>query len=221
MARRPRPLQLDEQPTNQLAVHIVLDSSGSMETMRNDAIGSFNDYVARLAEDEPSATVSLTTFGGAFTNTVIRDAPATAVEPLTIHSYRTSGGTPLFDAIGEAVTLLDSSSAARKVMVIITDGEENTSHRYTNAEIRAMLNDRQENARWLVLFLAANQDAFVSGEAIGTQYLGSMSFAASGSALRSATQAAYASTIRYASSDGDLDAAAFTDDERAAAADDD
>lgn len=224
MAKGKKKLQLNDPAIQPLAVHIVLDESGSMNSMKSDAIGSFNDYVENLVKDNPTATVSLTTFGGSGNRTVVDNVIATAVEPLTDANYHPTGGTPLYDAITDAVTKLDATTTQRKVMVIITDGEENASARSTKDSVKTLLGDRQENARWLVLYLAANVDAFATGQAVGTKGATTLSFNATGGSLRSATASAFASTARYGSAvniDDAISASAFTPTEREAAVDDD
>lgn len=224
MARTPRTprrrLNLTNPPS--LAAHIVLDASGSMATLANDAIGGVNDYIATLKRETPDAVVSLTLFSYPDDiRTVYTNTPVTEVAPLTAATYRTSGGTALYDAINHAVQILDTAVAANKAIIILTDGEENSSRTYRKEGIRALLTDRQEQQNWLVSYLGANQDAFQEGGAIGTSQGTTMSFASTGAGLRSSLASASASTVRYTHSGGDLGVASYTDREREQSSDED
>ncbi len=42
-----------------LTVHVVLDRSGSMMSVKDDTIGAFNSYVSSLAKDAPKVTAEL------------------------------------------------------------------------------------------------------------------------------------------------------------------
>ena len=213
MARR---IQLEEpaDTANRLHAHILLDRSGSMANMADDAIGAFNDYRQRLAEDQPDARLSLTIFDGNSIDTIVNDVVVGDVPLLTRDTYQPRGSTPLYDSITHAVGLLDAVSQGRKALVILTDGGDTGNRTATKESVRLLLENRQEMQNWLVLFLGANQDAFAEGGQIGTSGGTTMNFSANGAGLRGATMSAYASTIRYASS-GSLADAAFTDEERA------
>lgn len=199
-----------------LTVHVVLDRSGSMQSIKDDTIGGFNDYVAKLASDNPDSKLSLTIFDSQSVDTIVDNVKIASVPPLTSETYQPRASTPLYDAIGKVVQKLDEAKGKNKALVIITDGQENASREYTKDAIRKLLDERQEKKNWLVQYLGANQDAFAEGGAIGTQTSNAMNFAATGAGMRNAFAASAAATTRY-SSTGDLTAAAFTDKERESA----
>lgn len=213
MARRPtnRPLDLDG-PTP-LAVHIVLDASGSMSAVRTDTVGGFADYVSTLHRETPGAVVGLTTFNDNVRTEFI-DRPVSTVENID-SSYHCGGWTALYDAIKAGIDALDSVTAETKALVIITDGQDNYSRANDKASIRDLLLDRQENHNWLVTYLGANQDAFAEGSSLGIGAGTTMAFNASrGDTTRRSFAAASASTTRYTRSGGNLMSASYTDSER-------
>jgi uncharacterized protein YegL len=210
----PKKLQLDTPTITELAVHIVLDRSGSMNSIKPDVIGGFNQFIETLKTETPGALVSLTLFDSGSVDTIINNQPVESVEPLNDASYQPRGGTPLYDAITHCVSLLDGTTAQNKTVVIITDGEENSSRTATKTSVKTLLEDKQENARWQVQFIAANIDAFAEGGAIGTNFGNTMSFGHNSAGTRSAFASAAASTVRYTRSGGDLQVAAYTDEER-------
>jgi hypothetical protein len=196
----------------QLAVHVVLDRSGSMASIKDDTIGGLNDYIKTLAKDSPDAKFYLTLFDSQSIDTTIHGRAASTIKPLTAEDFQPRGMTPLYDAIGQVVSLLEATEADNKALVIITDGQENRSREYTRDGIRDMLQEKQDKSNWLVQYLGANQDAFAEGGAIGTQSINTMNFAPS--QIRKGFAASAGATLRYATS-GDREAAAYTAEERA------
>lgn len=192
-------------------IHVVLDRSGSMAVIKSQTIKGFNGYCQEVCKTAPKSRLSLTVFGGSDLATVIDDKEIGSVVQLTDSSYQPGGGTPLYDAIGHAIGLLDDASGANKVMVIITDGEENQSTKFTKETIRALLSERQEEENWLVIYLGANQDAFAEGAKFGSRMGSTMNYAAQNMAQTMAVAAR--STSSYAAT-ASLDAAAFTEAER-------
>lgn len=196
---------------NDLTIHVVLDRSGSMGSCRDQTIKAFNDYADKIGADLPDSRLSLTIFGGADLDTIIDNQPIGSVDHLTSATYQPLGGTPLYDAIGHAIGLLDNAKGKNKVMVILTDGEENQSTKFTKDTIKALLSERQEEDNWLVIYLGANQDAFEEGAKFGSQRGSTMDYATQNMAQTMAATAAL--TMRYAATGSRVEAK-FTDEER-------
>jgi len=112
-------------------IGFLLDKSGSMHPQSDDAIGSFNAFV----KEQPEGTVlSLWTFSNDLQN-VFKDTPVKDVKPLTTADYRPSGGTALYDAMGEVLKGLPAGSK----LLVLTDGQENSSHRYTKQHVKDLI----------------------------------------------------------------------------------
>ena len=191
-----------------LAVHIILDRSGSMASIKDDAIGGLNSYIKTL---EPDTKVWLTMFDSTSIDTTIHGQAAATIEKIT---FEPRGMTPLYDAIGRIIPSLEAADADNKALVILTDGRENHSREYTKDAILKLLTEKQEKDNWLVLYLGANQDAFQEGSRIGTVSMNTMDFAPT--KMREAFSSTAQATIRYGNT-GSREAAAFTPEERQAA----
>lgn len=117
------------------SINIVLDMSGSMESLTSDTIGGVNNFLKEQAALPGDATVTLCIFN---TNSkfVHENVPLASVPMLTTTSYRPSGGTALLDAMGLTIDKVGKSLADMKeedrpekvIFLVITDGEENSSH---------------------------------------------------------------------------------------------
>ena len=89
------------------------------------------------------------------------------VEPMTERQYFVGGCTALIDAMGGAIHHIgnihkyarEEDVPEHTVFVIITDGMENASHRYSSDEVKRMVERQKEKYGWEFLFLGANIDA--------------------------------------------------------------
>ena len=144
----------------------VLDRSGSMSGLEKDTIGGFNSMLERQRKEPGDALVSTVLFDNEAK--VIHDRVAIAKVPnLTDKEYFVGGCTALLDAVGGAIQHIGNiHKYARKedvpektLFVIITDGMENASRRYTYDSVRRMIERQKEQYGWEFLFLGANIDA--------------------------------------------------------------
>ncbi len=140
---------------------ILLDRSGSMRSLWDEAIGSVNSYVAKLAEDKVDTGVTLVAFderAGKLDFQIIRDR----IIPSTWHTVRATeveprGGTPLNDAVGEIVTRAKAGNYDKVAIIIMTDGHENASKELSVVQAKLLLDDCRLKG-WQVIFLGANFD---------------------------------------------------------------
>jgi len=153
---------------------ILLDRSGSMDSLWSEALNSVNAYVKKLAEDKVDTGVTLATFdkdGEEFKFEVIRDRiiPSTW-RPVSNADAKPRGMTPLNDAIGRIVALakagIDGVQYDKLALIVMTDGLENASREFTVAAAKALLADcRARN--WQVIFLGADFDNAAQGSSYG------------------------------------------------------
>lgn len=149
---------------------IVLDRSGSMEDCRTDAIGAVNSYLRQMKEDkDQEGRVSLVIFDSESIDTIRDRAPAASCAELSASEYQPRASTPLLDAVGKGVALLDATSQKdeRRVLAVMTDGLENASREYTKASLKALLDRKQKEEGWLVLYLGAGHDAWAQAQQLG------------------------------------------------------
>jgi hypothetical protein len=155
---------------------VVLDESGSMGPVTDDTIGGFNTFLSDQKKLPGEARLSLTLFDAPFLGEIrYNGVPICTVPELTKISYCPGGMTALLDAIGETIRSVGERLAStpeedrpeRVLFVIITDGEENSSSRYTKDQINKMISTQTNDYSWEFLFLGANQDAIKVADGYG------------------------------------------------------
>ena len=143
---------------------IIIDESGSMGCIRQQAMDSVNETIqtiraAQKRNENQEHFVTLVTFND--TVTIVNDcAPINEIKELTAESYRPDCCTALYDATGISLSALRKKvSKEDKVLVtIVTDGYENASQEYNLRTIKALVEELKANG-WVFAYLGANQDA--------------------------------------------------------------
>lgn len=159
--------------TKPLSVYIALDRSGSMSGERwIHAIDSINEYVEGLKKEKIEGTISIVAFdyGQSMRLTdLVTDQSIAYYEPLSHDCTSPSGMTPLFDAAANIMDRALENKAERTVVVIMTDGEENSSKEYTQSKIKDKVKEL-EAKKWEVIFLGANFDVsnYTQGSGLAT-----------------------------------------------------
>lgn len=127
-------------------VSVVLDMSGSMGTHARAVIDAYNTMQKALSDAKASSAILGTTW--TFSDVLSLHSGFEAVgkkPPLSSATYRPSGGTALYDAVLASMTGLVSYSQAlwdggiptRRVLFVLSDGEDNASKAPVSAVARA------------------------------------------------------------------------------------
>jgi uncharacterized protein YegL len=145
-----------------LSVYVALDRSGSMQGERwTHAIDSINEYINGLKNEEIEGEVNVTAFdtnGNSVRLVELVEGQSIAYyEPLAHDVATPSGMTPLFDAAANVMDRALENNADRTIVVIMTDGEENSSKEYNQSKIKDKVKVL-EAKKWEVVFLGANFD---------------------------------------------------------------
>ncbi len=152
----------------------ILDKSGSMCGLEEDTIGGFNSMLKKQQELSEECRITTVLFNQ--TSVLLHDRiEIQAVNPISEQEYEVGGSTALLDAIGQAIdkiVLVQKNTAkeyrSEKVLfVIITDGAENASQKYSAQKVKSMIKHQQEKYHWEFIFLGANIDAVETADNIG------------------------------------------------------
>ena len=165
-------------------ITVVLDRSGSMGSLTEEVIGSFNNFLDEQKKVEGEATFTLIQFDDQYeVNFDAIDLQKTS--HLDENTYVPRGMTALFDAVGKAIistgkrlSAMDESVRPEKVIFLIqTDGEENASKEFSLKKVKSMIREQQEVYSWEFVFLGANIDAVSVAADIGIRQDRAMKYA--------------------------------------------
>lgn len=180
--------------TEKTKILMILDASGSMSGLVADTVGGINTFIKEQKKLDKPADISILMFNSRSIDYLWRDFPLLDVQTLDEKSYVPSGNTPLYEAIGRGVTDLDIDMAKEPegtdvVVVIITDGQENSSQGEFKDRhvVKAMLEKRQKDNGWSVVYLGANLDAKAEASLLGIN----LNNAAQYNANQAGTEAVY------------------------------
>ena len=147
---------------------LVVDRSGSMSSVQQEAQGGITALIAEQFALPGKLTVTLSQFDDAF------DTVQRLSDQSFDYELQPRAMTALLDAVGMEVVrtgqdlagLPEEDRPAKVLLVVVTDGQENSSHEYTVEQVRSMLAVQREQYGWGVRFLGAD-DAAWQGEALG------------------------------------------------------
>jgi len=144
-----------------------------MEPIWSEALSSVNAYADGLATldggPRVDADITLAAFDaqeGLQFEVLRQDVDASEWRDVTNREISPRGMTPLYDAIGRMVSLAEKDRPEKAVIVIMTDGEENSSKEMTKASARAAL-DRVRAKGWEVVFLGTEFSNFDDATGVG------------------------------------------------------
>lgn len=173
---------------NSTEIIVILDRSGSMEPIAADMCGGFDQFIADQRKEPGTCTVSLAQFAGEY-ETVYSAVDIHSVPPLALIPR---GNTALLDAIGRTInetgerlsSMAEDARPSKVIVLIITDGEENASREFTQAQINGMITHQREAYSWDFVYLGANQDAIAVAKGLGVPPAAAINYAASPTGAR-------------------------------------
>lgn len=172
---------------------VIADRSGSMDLIRDDAIGGFNTFIENQKDVEGDANLTLVLFNDNY-DVVLESENIHKVEPLDETTFVPMSMTAMNDAIGKAVASLKEKNPTKAIVCILTDGADNCSCEYSNEQIKKLMEEIKGKG-WEVVFLAANIDAFSAGATRGITT--TVSYSATGGGIRGAYDSVSSLTSSY------------------------
>jgi hypothetical protein len=214
--------------TNPAYTHLAycVDRSGSMTPIAADMEGAIKHVLAEQAALPGELHVDIWTF-----DTIVehpyRDVRADDVKGQIIDPR---GGTALNDTLAAVIRELgdrfkampEEDRPGKVIVTVVTDGQENSSREFPGPAgreaVKAMVEKQQAEWNWEFLFFGADSiDAFEAAGGYGIARGQTISFASTQSGVESAAFAASGYMTRARAGED----TEFTEEERAAAADED
>ena len=157
---------------------IILDESGSMGDIRQQALTGVNETIStiRAAQEEnpdDHQMLSFVTFDQGprkrpDVRLIIDNEKIENVEDLKPEQYDPQGMTPLYDAMGKAITALQKlvQDGDHVLVTVVTDGYENASHHYSAEMIRELVTSLSAKG-WVFTYIGANQNSTQTAQGLG------------------------------------------------------
>ncbi len=157
-------------------ITLVVDRSGSMAHIREDAEGGINTFIGKQAEEAGEALLTLVQFDTEY-EFVHAGVP---IENASEYELVPRGMTALLDAVGRAINetgerlanMAEEDRPGLVTFVVVTDGHENSSKEFKKSQIKELIERQQNDYGWHFTFLAANQDAFAEAGELGIDAAG-------------------------------------------------
>lgn len=191
--------------SNLLHICFVLDESGSMYNSVDDVIGGFQKLIdEQKGEKNGECIISLYRFSG----TVKKDYIGKPVNEVPKLYYSPGGCTAMNDGVGTAIDEIgkwlsdmnESERPSKNIIVIMTDGQENSSKEYNFDTVKTKIKHQEEKYSWTFVYMGTNLQDLKDANRLGIKMRsvsGSRNIAANYShidtyakALRSSTNAA-------------------------------
>lgn len=148
----------------------IIDASGSMENGKDkEAVIGFNNFIAEQRKlVDRTANVSVTLFDHK-NKFLCKSVSIDKVPNLVLgKNYVPGGMTALYDAIGKTIDAVgkrlsetpEEDRPENVIVVILTDGEENSSRIYSGSVISEMVTHQTEVYSWQFIYLGVGLDDF-------------------------------------------------------------
>lgn len=145
---------------------VILDKSGSMSSIRKQAIDGVNETFGSIRSSQKKhpdmkQLVTLVAFCGCEQKVIYENTPIDEVNDITQNDYQPCCMTPLYDTIGNVCSRLHNQvkgdATASVAVTIITDGYENASREFSGKAIKALIEAYKEDG-WMFAYIGADHD---------------------------------------------------------------
>ena len=204
---------------NYTEIVVVLDRSGSMASIWGDAMGGLAAFIKDQQKESGECKLTLVAFDNEY-EVPINAQSIKNVGKLVDYQLTPRGSTALLDALGKSINatgkrladMAEKNRPSKVIFLIITDGQENCSREFTNAQIETMIKKQTDEFSWDFLYQGANQDSFSVAGSIGIRSGAIMNYAATTKGVQSSYLAASAAVSRGRAAP--RDETQFTEEER-------
>ncbi len=152
---------------NLIHICFVLDESASMCRYTEDIIDGFQNFIneqKKIIEGECIVSVYK------FSDKICNDYIGKLVNNIQGLTFNPSGATSITDGIGTAIDEIgiwlndmdESQRPSKNLIVILTDGVDNFSEKYSLDKVREMIRHQEEKYNWSFAYIKINSNSFDS-----------------------------------------------------------
>lgn len=152
-------------------IEFIVDETGSMQSYLQGTINGFNTFLDEQKALPGASRFTLTKFSTQRVLTPYEDLDLSMVVPLSQQTFTPDGGTNLYDTVGSRIEAIkrrisDWAVTPRVLVVVLTDGEDNSNRIYQPDRLRQMIGE-QSAAGWTFVYLGAHQGALAVAHTLG------------------------------------------------------
>jgi len=152
--------------SNYTHLALVVDRSGSMADIKDDAQGGINTLITEQFAEDGQLTVTLSQFDDNF-----EDVVRMSGKPFQ-YALAPRGTTALLDAVGKEITRTSQELEAlpialrpsKVLFVVVTDGQENASQEFTLKTVKESIDTQRKDHGWTFQFIGAEETAWQGRE---------------------------------------------------------
>lgn len=176
-------------------VALIIDESGSMMSLTDVARNTFNEQIQMLKDKgkDIETFITLVKFNHNV-DTMIFNKPSKNILEFEEEDYLPNGSTALYDAIGNSIELIqplmdkDRDIDSAVLFLIVTDGYENASLKYTQKKLKSIIEVLEKTKKWTFTFLCSNIDPMTAVVDLSFQAGNTVSFVASAQGMRGSSK---------------------------------
>lgn len=158
--------------SNLLHICFILDESSSMHSSIDNVINGFQkliDEQKQLKNGECIVSVYR------FATKVKSDFVGKSLNEISSLEYSPKGCTAMYDGIGTAIDeigewlsdMKEECRPSKNLIVIMTDGEENNSHKYTFKDIKDRIKHQEEKYNWSFVYMGTDLRSLDDAKSLG------------------------------------------------------
>lgn len=179
-------------------IALVLDKSGSMSSLTNEARSAFNEQIKTIkGQKQKDVAVAVVQFNDLVDPVGFKNAKN--VSQLSDSDYVPDGMTAMLDAVGKTIEALECEMCKNDtaLVIVISDGMENSSRDYTYESLAEKIKTLQKTKRWTFTYMLANQDLSKVTKALGVPVGNVAAYTASATGLKDMSMQLRGSTMAY------------------------
>lgn len=202
-------------------ITLIVDRSGSMSSIAAESRNGIKTFIEKQKEVAGNCVLSLVQFD----NEIERPFTAKPLNEVGEIPLDPRGATALLDAIGSTIeatgmrleAMPEDQRPGRVMIVIITDGYENSSLLYDQDKVFKMISHQRDAYKWDFVFLGANQDAIATASQIGIAAANAVSYAANAVGTNAVWAATAGNVARARSTGSAMASVGYSNEQRSAA----
>lgn len=159
-------------------VAVVVDRSGSMNSIYDAALSGVNEQVRILKQSAKKKGVGKTLVSfiqfDTEIDTLTKNRPANELKEFKHGDFFPRGGTSMYDATHRAIQELKSyktdASNVAYLVIVISDGYENSSREVNASQLAQEIKTLQATDKWTFSYMLSNQDLSVVRNTLGLNF---------------------------------------------------